>query len=72
MKLLFLLALVFTAAVCRGTDEDDECEANRSYMPLCASDGVTYGNSDLLKCENEKRVKQGQPELTFTDGPCPA
>uniref|UniRef100_T1IXC9 Kazal-like domain-containing protein n=1 Tax=Strigamia maritima TaxID=126957 RepID=T1IXC9_STRMM len=52
--------------------EDEGCEANKMYMPICGDNGVTYANNDLFKCANEKRIKEGQPEIVVqSQGPCP-
>lgn len=38
----------------RASEEEDNCICTREYVPLCASDGVTYSNFCFFKCQKEK------------------
>lgn len=57
---LGLLALLpFLAFRCDGPGKD--CVCYMIYAPVCGSDGKTYGNDCLARCE----------KVDFTEGPCP-
>ncbi|KAK9508104.1 hypothetical protein O3M35_007840 [Rhynocoris fuscipes] len=65
MKLLLIIGFAAFAAVANAAR--DPCICTREYIPVCGTDGVTYGNKCMLNCE--KQTKNHELEIAH-GGPC--
>lgn len=67
MKILFVLFLAqaVLAQITEDSQEDidDSCGCSKLYLPVCASNGKTYGNECLFQCAKDYLHQQGE-EIT--------
>uniref|UniRef100_T1IXD0 Kazal-like domain-containing protein n=1 Tax=Strigamia maritima TaxID=126957 RepID=T1IXD0_STRMM len=67
-----LLSVVMIQAEHDRNIDITPCKAKKIFRPICGDDGHTYANTDLLKCENEKREREERPKVEVKSrGPCP-
>ncbi|XP_011497424.1 PREDICTED: turripeptide OL11-like [Ceratosolen solmsi marchali] len=79
LTVIFLATIVLLSTVVKGDDldavpkenvglENCNCIATFEYLPLCASNGVTYSNPSMLQCA--KRCLRINDLTKVRDGRC--
>ncbi|KAF7265832.1 hypothetical protein GWI33_020902 [Rhynchophorus ferrugineus] len=76
-SLLICTVFIFIAVAISNTFEIESpdglpvCVCTRIYMPVCASDGKTYGNQCEMECESSKMLTRGLEKLrVLKEGYC--